>query len=77
MEDGFTDRHSKGLFTFYREQGEQEAKLGKIKSQLVNVNEGNRHYASAVAVNVRQEKNKERVGLLINHQNTNISSRYK
>ena len=67
MEDGFTGRHSKGLFTFYREQGEQEAKLGQMKSQLVKANEVNRHYASAVAVNVRQEKNKDRVGLIINH----------
>lgn len=65
--DGFTGRHSKGLFTFYREQGEQEAKIVQLRSQLVKVTEVDRHYASAVAVNVKHEKNKERVSLLINH----------
>lgn len=32
MEDGFTGRHSKGLFTFYREQDEQEAKIDQMRS---------------------------------------------
>lgn len=35
MENGFTQHHSKGLFTFYREQAEQTKKMkGMLKSSM-------------------------------------------